>query len=109
MENEQKRGYIAKLMYDIQKARSVFYEAQGGDTENDREIADTVGKLSEPWLFGERCLLPALIKALDGEIEDTLIMNLSTIAQHSQMLQIVGISSKRHDPTMEEIFEDLLE
>lgn len=105
MDKELKRDYVQRLMHDIQKARSIFHEANGGDTAHEKEIADIVGEGTEPWLFGERCILPTLVKALDGEIDDTLMVNLSSIAQHSQMLRIIAISSKRKDPTIEEIFE----
>ena len=105
MNTEQKQTYIQKLMHDIQRARSVFYESNGGDTEHGRKIADSIGEMSEPWLFGKRCILPTLANALEGVPEDTLIVNLSSIAQHSQMLRIIGVGSKRKDPTIEEIFE----
>lgn len=104
MNEEQKRGYVQKLMTDVQKARSIFYEASGGDTAHEREVADSVGGIAEPWLFGRQCVLPTLIKALEGEIDDTLVVNLSTIAQHSAMLGVIGVTSKRHDPTIEEVF-----
>ena len=105
MNNQLKRDYINRLIHDIQKARSIFYESNGGDTIHDKKIIETIGERSEPWLFGKQCVLPTLVKVLDTEIEDTLIANLSTIAQHSQMLSIIGVGSKRHDPTMSEIFE----
>jgi len=104
MEKEAKRDYVQKLMHDIQKARSIFYENNASETEHEKKIADSIGEMAEPWLFGKQCLLPTLVKAMDGEIDDSLIVNLSTIAQHSQMLRILSIQSKRHDPTIEEIF-----
>ncbi len=105
MGTELKRDYVRRLMHDIQKARSIFYEANDGDTPHGKEICDSIGETAEPWLFGKQCLLPTLIEALEGEIDDSLIVNLSTIARHSQMLRIIGIGSKRKDPTIEEIFE----
>ena len=105
MNKELKRDYVQRLMHDIQKARSIFYEANSGDTPHEKEIVDIVGEGTEPWLFGKRCILPTLVKALDGEIDDTLMVNLSSIAQHSQMLRIIGIGSKRKDPTIEDIFD----
>lgn len=105
MNRELKRDYVQRLMIDIQKARSIFYEANGGDTAHEQEICDSIGETTEPWLFGKQCILPTLVKALEGEIDDTLMVNLSTIAQHSQMLGIIKVNSKRKDPTIEEIFE----
>jgi len=105
VEEGQKRDYIQRLMVDIQKARSIFYEANGGDTPQGKEACDTIGETTEPWLFGKQCILPTLVEVLEGEeIDDTLIVNLSSIAQHSQMLRIISVGSKRHNPTMEEVF-----
>ena len=103
-----KKDYIQRLMRDIQMARSIFYEANGSDSPHERKIADSIGEMSEPWLFGKQCILPTLAGALEGEADDALIMNLSSIAQHSQMLLILKVNSKRHDPTMEEIFGEVL-
>ena len=105
MNKELKRDYVQRLMHDIQKARSIFYEANGGDTPHEKEIADTIGEMSEPWLFGKQCILPTLVKALEGGIDDSLMVNLSAIARRSQMLRIIGVGSKRKDPTIEDIFE----
>ena len=77
-----KKDYVQRLMRDIQKARSIFYEANGGDTPHEKEICDSIGETTEPWLFGKQCILPTLVKVLEGEIEDALVVNLSTIAQH---------------------------
>ena len=104
MKKELKRDYVQELIHDIQKARSIFYENNGSDTDHEKEIADSIGEMSEPWLFGKQCLLLTLVKVVDTEIDDSLIMNLSAIAQHSQMLRILSVGSKRHDPTIEEIF-----
>ena len=105
MNQELKKDYVQKLMGDVQKARSIFYEANGGDTTHEKEICDSIGETTEPWLFGKKCILPTLVKVLEGEIDDSLLMNLSTIAQQSQMLRILRVNSKRKDPTIEEIFE----
>ena len=105
MNTELKIDYVQRLMRDIQKARCIFYTANGGDTPHEKAICDSIGETTEPWLFGKQCLLPTLVKALEGEIEDNLMVNLSVIAQRSQMLRIIGIGSERHDPTIEEIFE----
>ncbi len=106
MNQTRKRDYVQQLMHDIQKARSIFYEANGGGTAHEKEIADSIGEIAEPWLFGKQCLLPALVKVLDGEIDNTLMVNLSTIAQHSQMLRIIRVGSKRKDPTIQEVFKE---
>lgn len=100
MEMTRKKDYLSRLLRDVQKARSVYYESNGNS-----EVAERVGAGLEPWLFGDNCILPALVKSIDGEPDDTAIVNFSHIATHSQMLRIIAIQSKRKDPTFEEIFE----
>ncbi len=100
-DKDQQRKYLEVLLRDCQRARSIHYESSGGQDA----VAETVGELVEPWLYGEKCIVPALVKCLDGDNWDkSNVLNFSIIAQRSQVLRILGVNSKRHDPTIEELW-----
>ena len=101
MNKQEKRDYLTKLLVDDQKCRSNYHEAWGSDETAERVAADL-----EPWLFGEKCIVEVLGKVLnsENELDNTEIFNFSYIAQHSAMLQLMKILSKRRDPSLQEIF-----
>ena len=104
MTNEEKKNYIFHLMRDIQHVRSIFYEANGADTIEEKEACDDIGEITQPWLFGKQCLLPALEKlSAADEIDDGTILNLAGIAKRSPMLQAISVRSGRYDPSIEEV------
>ena len=94
------KQYLESLLRDAQKARSVFFEAHGRD-----EIAEKFGEFLEPYLFGEKNIVPFLVKTLEAdEIDNVVVVNFSHIARYSYFLGIVKISGRKHDPTIGEIF-----
>ena len=98
---EQQRSYLEILLRDCQRARSIHYESSGGRDM----VAETGGELVEPWLFGDKCVVPALAQCLNSDDWDKAnVMNFSAIAQGSQVLRILGVNSRRHDPTVGELW-----
>lgn len=97
--------YLHLLLTDAQHVRSVAME--GGAT------ADVQQHLNiEPWVYGKNNLVTILPGAIERfESGDDLmdlrstVMNFSHIARSSRVLGIAAVNSKRHDPTVEEIFE----
>jgi len=59
---EEARGHLTAMMVVIQRYRSTVAEVTETDVER-RVNADL-----SPWIFGDRCPLPALVKILDRDV-----------------------------------------
>ena len=62
MTQEEARGHLTAMMVAIQRYRSTVAEVTEIDVER-RVNADL-----SPWIFGDRCPLPALVKILDRDV-----------------------------------------
>lgn len=101
MEIEECKKYLNHLLRDAQRVRSKQFEGLGDD-----DASKTVLEELEPWLFGRKCIIPHLVKCIEGEPGDGDVLNFSIIARQSSNLRLEGIVSKRKDPVMEEIFKE---
>jgi len=99
MKIKERRRYLNHLLRDAQRVRSKQFEGLGDDDVNKAALEEL-----EPWLFGKNCIVPHLVKCIDGEPSDEDVLNFSVIARKSINLSAEGIISKRKDPTVDELF-----
>ena len=62
MKHSEAEAHIRGLMLGVQRMRSIVREELG--VESDDTINDTLENLN-PWVFGAKSILPALVKVLD--------------------------------------------
>jgi len=95
---ESPREQLQRMMYAIQKMRSVTFENYeawiGGWKEPgdfSRPTLESHGAVTEPLLFGEGCILSNIAKCLDGEPTFVDVMNFELLLRDSHLYRIVSM------------------
>jgi hypothetical protein len=83
--------HLRTMLFAVQKARSDLIEAVGDDDAGRAVNADL-----SPWLFGPKCILPALVKFLDrvesgGPIAGADFYNFMRIADRTPAILAITI------------------
>ncbi len=94
------REQLQRMQYAIQKMRSITFEnyeawisswQEPGDYS--RATLETIAEAHEPLLFGQNCVLPDIVKCLDGEPTEIDVMNFTLLLKDSQLFKIASMSA----------------
>ena len=102
MNQAERTEFCEKVLVSTQKVRSILRESIGENLMTEKLLEDL-----HPWLFGEKCVLEGLSRALKAGPTKADVMNFTIIIDHTPSL---GMElAIRYDmvtlPTLKEIFE----
>ena len=104
MNKEERTAYAEGLLHDVQRVRTKCMEGMGLTLEEGETILVNL----EPWLFGEKNILPAIVKSLENGVSQQDVMNFAAVVGFSTSLrfQRIAVRGVEAEPTFAEVFTD---
>ena len=104
MNQDKMTKYVKNLLIDVQQIRSRCMEGYGQIIGENDNLRDIILAEMEPWLFGERNVLLALLRSLELGVSKIDVMNFARIVQMSSSLQFYRGVTETNEPDLRQIF-----